>query len=232
MNPAQALARWIKGVNSGEDAVAEMKRKLESHCANPPKSANSAEHRAWLAAKRDLEDDVTAEEAALQIAREEAAKAKAAADEAEKDAEERRVRKLAEGEHAKLTVEIGADVERLAAKLQRHAEILAEIKTWNANRGSRAYVKDGEAQVREVPEKHFPTVYEETIVWKDAAGRRPTIFVRGPDGEMVPKDGGCTRMKEKFVSRNAYTVPAHIPGGRFSEMKLIGLKGEKLFATH
>jgi hypothetical protein len=230
MNPAQALARWIGGVTTGETALAERIRKLEAHCANPPRSADPAEHRAWLATKRDLEDDVAAEEAALQIAREEAAKAKAAADEADRDAEERRIKKL-NGELAKLTTEIGADAERLGAKLQRHTSMVAEVEKWNANRGSRAFIKDGEAKVREIPEKHFPTVYEETTVWKDAAGRTPSIFLRGEDGELVPKDGGYRPVKEKFVSRNAYTVPAQIPGGRYREgFKLLGLKGE-LFPT-
>lgn len=75
MNAAQALARWIGGVTTGESALAEARHKLEAHAAKSPKSADAAEHRAWIATKRNLEDDVAAEEAALRIAQEKQAEA-------------------------------------------------------------------------------------------------------------------------------------------------------------
>ena len=85
--------------------------------AKPCASPDPAEQRKWVTDRRDLQDDVEAEKRALKVAEDQKAELKAAADEADKDAEERRIRKLAEGEHAKLTVEIGADAERLAAKI-------------------------------------------------------------------------------------------------------------------
>jgi hypothetical protein len=226
---AQALAQWLGGVKTGQSALAEAERKLAAHVANPPKSADSAEHRAWLATRRQLEDDVEAERGALAIAEAKAAEAKAAAAEEEADAEERRIRKLND-ELAKLTVEIGGDAERLAAKLVRHTQMLAEIEAWNANRGGRVLVVDGEKRVREVPEKVFATIYEEMDVWRDASGRKPSVFRQLPSGELVPTEGGYTKHREKFVSRNEWTRPAEIPGGRFKDScRLIGLKGEALF---
>ena len=64
-------------------------------------------------------------------------------------------------------------------------------------------------------------------VWVDPkTGRRPHEY-REFDGEMRPSDGHGNYVKttEKVVSRNAFTRPAEIPGGRYSKgMKLIGLK--------
>ena len=77
MKAAQALAQWLGGVKTGQTALADTERKLEIHLANPPKSADSAEHRAWLATTRGLEDDVEAEKRALVIAEENAATFKA-----------------------------------------------------------------------------------------------------------------------------------------------------------
>lgn len=228
MNAAQALAQWLTGVTKGQTALEAAKLKLSEHIANAPTSADAAEHRQWLATKRELEDDVAAEEAALQIAEAKAAEAKVAAEKAEADVEERRIRKLND-ELAKLTVEVGADLERVAAKLKRHTEMLAEVERWNDNRGERTYITDGERRVREVPEKVYPAVYEEVTVWEDGAGNRPFQF-REVNGELVPAVNGYMRRKEKIVSRAEWSTPAHIPGGRFKDgIKFIGLKGEALF---
>jgi hypothetical protein len=222
---AQALAQWLGGVKTGQDALVEAERKLAAHIANPPTSPDAAEHRAWLATRRQLEDDVEAERGALAIAEAKAAEAKAAAAVEEADAEERRIRKLND-ELAKLTVEIGGDAERLATKLQRHTSMLAEVDSWNASRGDRAFIQDGEAKVREVPAKDHPTVWEEVDVWRNVHGHTPSQF-REVDGEMVPIEGGYEKRRERIVSRNAWSTPAFIPAGRYAAaMKIIGLKGE------
>jgi hypothetical protein len=135
-------------------------------------------------------------------------------------------------EAAKLTLEVGTeDAPRMAAKLARIAELNANVDAFNAIRGTRPFVVDGERRVREVPEKHFPTVYEKMTVWVDPeTGRKPSQY-REVDGELRPADHReYVKRTEKVVSRNEYTVAAHIPGGRFKEgIRLIGLKGEKLF---
>jgi hypothetical protein len=229
VNAAQALARWLSGVSTGESTLAEKSRKLEAHSANPPKSADPAEHRAWLKVKRDLEDDVAAEESALRIAKEEAAKAEAAAREEEIDAQGKDAERAAR-EGAKLVTLIDSEARSLAAKLSRLGELNEQVETFNKVRGNRPGVINGERRVREVPEKHFPTVYETLTVWvHPETGRRPTEY-REVDGEMRPKDGAFVRTTEKVVSRNAWTRPAELPGGSFRHgFKLMGLKGEALF---
>jgi hypothetical protein len=229
VNAAQALARWITGVATGESALGEARRKLEAHASKPPKSADAAEHRAWIAAKRDLEDNVAAEEAALRIAQAKQAEAQRAADDEAIDAQAKVAERDARAA-ARLVPDIAADAERLAAKLARLEELKASVDAYNKIRGARPFVQDGEARVREVPEKNFPTVYENMTVWVDPnTGRRPGQY-REVNGKLVPADhnGDYVKTTEKVVSRNAYSVPAHIPGGRFaSAMKLIGLNGEK-----
>jgi hypothetical protein len=229
VNAAQALARWISGVSTGETALAEKSRKLEAHSANPPKSADPAEHRTWLATKRDLEDDVAAEESALRIAKDEAAKAKAAAREEDLDAQGKDAERAAR-EAAKLVSVIDSEARSLAAKLTRLAELNECVEAFNKVRGSRPGVTNGERRVREVPAKHFPTVYETLTVWvHPETGRRPTEY-REVNGEMRPVDGAFVRTSEKVVSRNAYTRPAEIPGGWFKDgFKLLSARGEKLF---
>lgn len=230
MNAAQSLARWLAGVSSGKSALAEKQHNLEAHIANPPKSADVAEHRAWLATKRDLEDDVAAEEGALQIAEAKAAEAKAAADQEEIDAQGKEAERAAR-EAAKLIPDIDHDARRLAAKLNRLTELNASVDAYNKVRGTRPGITNGERRVREVPEQHFPAVYETMTAWVDpATGRRPSQY-REVNGELRPSDhGNYVKTTEKVVSRNAWTRPAEIPGGFFKDgIRLIGLKGEPLF---
>lgn len=229
MNPAQALARWISGVNTGEEALADKRDKLASHMANPPTSADPADHRNWLAIKRDLEDDIAAEEAALRIAEDRKADAQRAADDAAIDAEAKDAERAAR-EAAKLTLEIGDDAPRLAAKLAKLEALRRSVDAYNEKRGARPHLTDGEARVREAPEKVIPAVYETVTVWEDGAGNRPYQFRQLLNGELVPSVNGYTARKEKVVSRAEQIIPAQIRGGRFADgFKLIGLKGEPLF---
>jgi hypothetical protein len=218
VNAAQALTRWISGVRTGETTLAEKKRKLEVWAANPPKSADPAEHKAWRATKAELEGDVADEEAALSIAKEEAAKAEAAARDEKIDAQGRDAERAAR-EAAKLVTVIDSEARSLAAKLTRLAELNDQVDAFNKVRGQRPGIINGERRIREVPEKHFPTVYETLTAWVDPkTGRRPHEY-REFDGEMRPSDGCGNYVKttEKVVSRNAHTRPAEIPGGWFKD---------------
>ena len=231
MKAAQALAQWLGGVKTGQSALADAERKLAAHIANPPKSSDAAEHRAWLATRRELEDGVEAEKAALAIAETKAAEAKAAADEEAIDTKAKEAERAAR-EAAKLAVEIDPDARRLAEKVSRLCELNESVEAYNRKRGARPYIVDGEARVREVPEKHYPTVYETLTVWVDPkTGRRPSQY-REVGGEMKTSDhhGDYVKTTERVVSRNAWSTPAHIPGGRFKDsIRIIGLKGEPLF---
>lgn len=229
MNAAQALANWVRAVVSIETAQEAAERKLADHLAHPCTSTESADHRRWLTIKRDLEEGVEAEKRALINAQERRAEAQEAAKEAAID-DEAKVAARASLEAAKLTPEVGTDAERLAGKLKRLDELKAIVDAYNEKRGRRPFIVDGEAKVREVPEQVIPAVYEETVVWRDAAGKRPYQFRHLPNGDVVPKDGGYSPVKEKHVSRAEQVIPAHVPGGRFADsMKLMGLKGEQLF---
>jgi hypothetical protein len=229
VNAAQALKQWLTGVSNGQTALEAAQRKLDDWNASPPKSASAAEHRAWIATRRDLQDDVDAEVAALAIAKEEAERLKKAAREEEIDAQGKEAERAAR-EAAKLVTVIDSEARSLAAKLTRLAELNDEVEAFNKVRGSRPGITNGERRVREVPEKHFPTVYETLTVWvHPETGHRPVEY-REVDGEMRPKDGAYVRTTEKVVSRNAYTRPAEIPGGWFKDgFKLLSARGEKLF---
>jgi hypothetical protein len=174
-----------------------------------------------------LDRKVAAATDSLNNARRNLETAKAEAAEAEADRRHKAAQKRAR-EDEKLVLKVGALSIELAAaitELEAGRKIVDEA---NANRGSRPFIVDAEKRVREVPEKHFPTVWEEIDVWRNEYGHTPTEYRVLENGEHVPKDGGYTKRREKIVSRNERTTPAHMPGGRFAEMKLVGLKGEKL----
>jgi hypothetical protein len=228
---AQALAQWLTGVQSGQSALAAAQRKLAEHVANPPTSADAADHRDWRATRLKLEGDVEDERAALAIAEQKAAEQKALADEEAIDAQAK-VAERAALEAAQLAPVIDAKARSLAADLTRLAELNASVDTYNKIRGTRPFIVDGEKRVREIPAKDFPTEYREVEVYRNEHGHTPSQF-REVNGELVPADhGNYTKRRERVVSRNAYSRPAEIPGGRFaSAMKLIGLKGEALFPS-
>jgi hypothetical protein len=177
-----------------------------------------------------LDRKVAAATDAREVARRNLGAAQKAAAEAENERQYKAAQRLArDGE--KLTLEVAGAAEKLAGLLYALEETRKAVDAANAIRGTRPFILDGERRVREVPEKNFPTVYETMTVWVDPnTGRRPGQY-REVNGEFVPADhnGEYVKTTEKVVSRNAYSVPAHMPGGRFaSAMKLIGLKGEKL----
>jgi hypothetical protein len=178
-----------------------------------------------------LDRKVAAATDARELARRNLDGAHKAAAEAENERQYKAAQRLArDGE--KLTLEVAAAAEKLAGLLNALEDSRKVIDAANAIRGTRPFIKDGEARVREVPEKNFPTVYETVEVWVDPqTGRRPGQY-REVNGQMVPSDhnGNYVKTTEKVVSRNAYFTPAHIPNGRFAEnTKIVGLKGERLF---
>jgi hypothetical protein len=231
MNAAQALTQWLGGAKTGQDALAEAERKLEAHVANPPNSADSSEHRAWLGMRRQLEDDVDAEKRALIIAQEKVAEARAAAEEEAIDAEAKEAERAAR-EAAKLAVEIDHDARRVAAKVSRLCELNAAVEAYNHKRGARPRIVDGEHRVRALPDRTEAAVYEEHDVWSDGAGRTPSVFRQLPSGELVPNEGGFIKTRERVLVSAERVIHGGIPGARFGEgIKLIGLKGEALFPT-
>lgn len=176
-----------------------------------------------------LDRKVAAATDARELARRNLDGARKAAAEAENERQYKAAQRLArDGE--KLTLEVAAAAEKLAALLMKLEADRKTIDEANANRGTRPFIVDGERRVREVPAKDHPTVWETITVWRNEHGHTPCQFRADATGEMVPKDGGYTKRREKVVSRNAWSTPAHVPGGLYRDsIQLIGLKGEKLF---
>lgn len=229
MKAAQALAQWLGGVKTGQGALEAAEAKLSAHLSNPPESADAGEHRAWLATQRQLEEAVEAEKRALLVAEKKAAEMQVAAAKEEGDAEEHRIRKLND-ELAKAVVDFGAKIERLAPDAERYRQMLAEVEAWNASRGGRAFIVDGEARVRSVLDRIIPAVFENVDVWEDGAGSRPSVFRKLDSGELVPAEGGYMKRRERVQISREQVIHVGIPGGRFRDaIRLIGLKGEALF---
>lgn len=226
---SNAVERATSALESAEGRLAGFEAEL---AVKAKALEGDLDFEASLAIREDmaaLERKVAAARDAREQQRRNLEAAKKAEAEAAVDAQAKAAERNAR-EAAKLALEIGDDAQRIAAKLNRLNELNASVDAFNAVRGTRPFIKDGEARAREVPEKVHPTVYEEMDVWRDASGRTPTEFRVLPNGDHVPKDGGYTKHREKFVSRNEWTTPAHFPGGRFKEaMRLVGAKGEKLF---
>ncbi len=167
MSMMTTAARWISGrtklandLPAAEDRLAEIE-------ADPPKSADPAEHLEWVERRDAGRREVEALRSALAIATAEAAKAEAAQRDADDDAkhaaEERQARVDEKLTRAACTA-IGraiATIEALDASNARTAEV-------NAQRGQRPFIVDAETRVRQIPARTIPDVFEDRVVWQPA----------------------------------------------------------------
>lgn len=162
--------------------------------------------------------------------RAEVANAAAAAAERDADAKHTALRKVAL-EGSKLTLEIAADNERLAAKLARLEALRKEIEEGNAVRGKRDFIVDGEAKARQTPASTRPAVYEEQEKWVDAAGNTPgQLAWDAKRGEYVPADHGVYAKKSVKVQIQAEQFnPAAMPTRFASAIQLVDLSGRRIW---
>ncbi len=219
MSALQKLAGWLKSEEGLQGSLEQVEVARRRHEAAKPTGVNPAEHRAWLTRMRELDDEIESHRESVRIAGEHRTAAQAKADEESRDVEEREINKISD-ELAKLTIEVEGDFRRVAPKLERMRAHEERIAAWNAARGTRPFVIDGESRVRGKPARTEPAQFEIREVWEDEAGQSPYQFRHDASGNLVPSTGGYTKRRKKFqVSPERY-VPASAPP-RFVEVTVL-----------
>lgn len=177
-----------------------------------------------------LDRKINAALVARDHARQQLERAQADAAQGEADRRHAEAKKLARAGE-KLTLDVAAAAERLAGLLADLEANRASIEKANGVRGHRDFIVDGERRVREVPARDVPAVTRKEKAWVDANGNRPSQLIMR-SGEMVPAhmSGDYNYRTVEVLESPARYIPASMPGGRFAdEIRLVGLKGERLF---
>jgi hypothetical protein len=211
----------------GEAAVQRAERRLEQHDGQKPCDDGDALFQ-WRRDRRDLEDRLAVDREILGNLQARVDEARAKVEKQEADRRHAAAEKLA-NEHAKLTLEIAADAEKLAAKLSRHGEMLKAIKAANAERGERAAIVDGEFQVRSKPGETRPAVTIEDEVWVDAQGKFAPLQIYDKHGMLFKNPAVVGRGTIKQVLREACQEPPSMPERFAFSFELVYLEGRRLW---
>lgn len=229
MSALSFLTKWTNSLNSIERDGRAKSRELEKLRANPPSVFDIAavvKHRRQC---EDLEIEISAIEAAKLTAAAKKAEAEAAIKVAEEDAEEREIKKL-NLELAKLSVEISADNEKLAAKLHRHEEMRKRSNEWDRRRGTRAPIVDGEYRVRSRPGKVQTRIVDTNRVWVDAHGEVVKAEVWDDrNGRYIRNPEAVKQIDKEFVVREEMQLPPEMPERLADAIKLVNLQGEVIW---
>lgn len=176
-----------------------------------------------------LDRKINAAQVARDHARQQLDRAQAEAAQADADRQHAEAKKLARAGE-KLTLDVAAAAERLAGLLADLEANRAAIDEANRARGRRDFIADGEHRVRAVPARKIQAVTRKEKAWVDRNGNRPSQLVMR-NGEMVPAgmSGDYTYRTVEVMESPARFVPAAMPARFADEIRLVGLKGEKLW---
>lgn len=218
----------LDAVARGEASLTRAQRVLADHDTAKPVGDDAEALYVWRRDRRDLEDRVGAAEEALTFARQAAERAKA--DAAEKAAA---AETAAEEKAAKAAIPLVQKVDTLARQLAAARDDLAasvaRTAAYNKARGNRPAIVDAEARVRTVPSHTIPAVYEERVIWRDAAGDTPGAWVPNEKGEMIPAGHRVyTKRLEQIEMQAAQFVPARMPARFSKSLVLFDLAGKSL----
>jgi len=219
MNVMTAAARWITGRAKLANDLPAAEALLAEIEANPPQSADPADHLAWVEKRDAARREVEALRGALAIATAEAAKAEAAAEAEAKVSKRAALEREAKATEA-LVREIARDAEKLASKLAKLEE--------HRLRARSAGVDDAEYRVRSKPGRVRPAIAETKQAWFDPSGRRfasnYTVDASGREVEATDRE---LRTVVDVVSPETQDPPQMPP--RFAAaIKLVDLKGRPL----
>jgi hypothetical protein len=200
----------------------------DAHAALRPDGSDLDALIDWKRAAGDFDMRIEAAEEALAFAKAAAETQAVAAANAERDRCHSAAGKLATT-HAKLTVEIAADAEHLAAKLTRLEEMRSTIEDANAVRENRPGIIDGETKVRQRMDKGRPAITEERTVWVDRDGTPVSGHTHNAEGRIVDNPRAVRQELRTFeVCPELPATP--IPLTRFADaVRLIDLSGTQIW---
>lgn len=209
MSIMTTAARWISGRAKLASDLPAAEARLADIEANPPQSADPAEHLEWAEKRDAARRDVEALRGALAIATAEAAKAEAAQVEQDADASHAAAERQAKADEKLVRGALSA-IEKAIAEIETVAASVARTDGQNAERGARAFITDAEKRVRQRPGRTIPAEYRDEVIWEDGSGKRPTIF-REVNGEMVPQEAGFAKRRVQVCVSPEREIPATTP---------------------
>ncbi len=128
---------------------------------------------------------------------------------------------------AKLQEALAPELDWLRAHVDRATEMNALAQRFGLPR-----VVDGETLHRRTKDRTIPAEFDMQDRWVDGAGRTPAVFTKNPAGELVPCEGGFSKVRERVQISEERFVPGAIPGGRLcASIRLMLLNGQLLFPT-
>jgi hypothetical protein len=123
--------------------------------------------------------------------------------------------------HKKSVLRMKALIDELRAEARASDGFKAQIDAANAVRGDRPFIVDAEAALRGTPDRTEPAVFEDRIVFEDAAGRTPSQYRRNAAGEDVPVEQGFERKVKRVQVRAERFVPGSMPMRYAEVLKLL-----------
>jgi len=227
MSMMTTAARWISGrtklandLPAAEDRLAEIE-------ADPPKSADPAEHLEWVERRDAGRREVEALRSALAIATAEAAKAEAAQRDADDDAKHAAEERQARVDE-KLVHDLVAAQQKVAAIRDKLAASIARTEAVNSRRGARPFILDAETRVRSKPGRIRPAITEKVTAWFGPDGRRYA-------NNLATDEAGRTIEATDRVQREVVDVihaesqdPPSMPSRFADAIRLVDLDGRAL----
>lgn len=225
---ASYAAKATAAVERNRAAVARSERRQSDHEAVRPAGDDAEALYAWKREARDLADRVESDREALAFAESRAEQARLADVERAIDAELAAAAKVAIA-HGRLTLEIAADAEKLAAKLARMEEMRAAVDQANQKRGARPHIVDGEFEVRQVAGAFYPAVTSEEKVWIDRNGKPTQDQILDDQMRWISNPAAVEQGVVTVVLQAEQQLPPRMPERFVDAMQIVNLRGEQLW---
>jgi len=220
-------------VTQAEARVQSFKDDLRAHETERPDGSDFEALAEWDGKTDPLKTRVKLAEEALQFAKKAAEKQARAAEVAERNRAHAAAGRLTTV-HAKLTVDIAADAEKLAEKLKRLEDLRSSIEAANENRGDRPMIVDGEFKVRQVPGAIYLARYSEDNVWVDKDGNVVTPQIpesKAYNAKLIQNPAAVKQTIVKTLLTGEVTTPPTMPTRLADAITLVDLHGKTLWPT-
>lgn len=216
MSIMTTAARWISGRAKLASDLPAAEARLAEIEANPPQSADPAEHLEWAEKRDAARREVEALRGALAIATAEAAKAEAAQAAIDEESQHTTAERQAKADEKIVRAALSA-IDKAVAEIEAVAASVARTDEQNAQRGVRGFILDCEKRVRQKPGRTIEARFEDREVWRDGAGREPMQFRKNERGELVPIEAGFSKVRERICVQPERFIPPAMPP-RLSEL--------------
>jgi hypothetical protein len=221
------LEAAIAATSKAQDKRETAERNLAAYNAARPDGSDADALYEWRRSQRDLLDRRDAALEALAFAERGAATARDRAEQEGREREHAAAAKLAP-ETSKLTLDILASVDRLAAKLEKLKRLQSEVARANSVRGDLPFIVDGERKLREQPGIGRPAITQTVKAYVDRQGRRVSNQYSDGEGRNRFRDDVTLVEVEDVIVPALPAVPT-MPTPLVEAIKLVDVAGNQVW---